>query len=314
MSPSDNNKIDNIQPLDQGVRLRKWATYASVSTAVVLIVAKLFAYFLTDSVSLLSSLMDSTMDAFASIVMMIGVHHAVRPADQDHRYGHGKFEALASMTQAMFIAGSGMFLIFESLHRFVSPQVIQNSMTGIWVMIFAIAMTFLLLAFQRHVIAKTNSVAIAADSLHYKADLLINLAVIVAILLSKVTLWPYFDPVFAMVIAVILMRGAWEIGQQSIDILADKELSQEQRDRIYEVVLANPRVLGMHDLRTRTSGLRDFIEMHMELDGAMTVSDAHNISDEIEDVLHEEFPTSEIMIHQDPHGIKEARLDDRIPG
>ncbi len=313
MSASDNNN-KTIPSVDNGARLRKWATYASVSTAAVLIVVKLIAYFLTDSVSLLSSLMDSTMDAFASIVMMIGVHHAVRPADEDHRYGHGKFEALASMTQAVFIAGSGVFLIFESLHRFVSPKVIQNSMTGIWVMIFAIAMTFLLLAFQRYVIAKTNSVAIAADSLHYKADLLINLAVIVAILLSKLTLWPYFDPIFAIAIAVILMRGAWEIGQQSIDILADKELSQEQRDRIYDIVLANPRVLGMHDLRTRTSGLRDFIEMHMELDGTMSVSDAHDISDEIEAVLHAEFPSAEVMIHQDPHGIDEARLDDRIPG
>jgi ferrous-iron efflux pump FieF len=313
MSLSDNN-IENLAPVDEGVRLRKWATYASVSTAVVLIVAKLMAYLLTDSVSLLSSLMDSTMDAFASIVMMIGVHHAVRPADEDHRYGHGKFEALASMTQAMFIGGSGVFLIFESLHRFVSPQIIQNSMTGIGVMIFAIVMTFLLLGFQRYVIAKTNSVAIAADSLHYKADLLINLAVIVAILLSKFTLWPYFDPVFAIAIAVILMRGAWQIGQQSIDILADKELSQEQRDRIYEIVLASSRVLGMHDLRTRTSGLQDFIEMHMELDGSMSVSDAHDISDEIEGLLIAEFPNAEIMIHQDPHGIKEARLDDRIPG
>jgi ferrous-iron efflux pump FieF len=314
MSPSDNHKSDKTQLVDEGVRLRKWATYASVSTAVVLIVAKLMAYFLTDSVSLLSSLMDSTMYAFASIVMMIGVHHAVRPADEDHRYGHGKFEALASMTQAMFIAGSGVFLIFESLHRFVNPQIIQNSMIGIWVMIFAIIMTFLLLGFQRYVIAKTNSVAIAADSLHYKADLLINLAVIVAIVLSKFTLWPYFDPVFAIAIAVILMRGAWEIGRQSIDILADKELSQEQRDRIYEIVLATPSVLGMHDLRTRTSGLQDFIEMHMELDGSMSVSDAHDISDQIEDLLHAEFPNAEVMIHQDPHGIKEARLDDRIPG
>ena len=293
-------------------RLRKWATYASVSTATVLIITKLVAYVLTDSVSLLSSLMDSTIDAFASIVMMIGVHHAVQPADREHRFGHGKFEALASMTQAVFIAGSGVFLVYESLRRFVSPQQIHHSGIGIGDMVFAIVLTFMLLAFQHYVIRKTGSVAIAADSLHYKGDLLINLAVIAAILLTGYTAWPYFDPLFAIVIAAVLLVGAWKIGQQSIDILADRELSEAQRREIYDIVLAHDQVRDMHDLRTRTSGLQEFIEFHMEIDGLMTVHDAHTITEHIEDRLHEAFPGSEVIIHQEPHGIDDERLDDRV--
>ena len=231
MTRANPNFADSTEA-DSQIGLRKWATYASVSVAITLIAVKLAAFLLTDSVALLSSLLDSTIDAFASIILLIGVRHATQPPDAEHRFGHGKFESLASLAQAVFIFGSALFLIFEALGRFVSPREIHNSTIGIGVMVFSILLTGLLLLFQRYVVRKTGSVAIASDSLHYRADVLMNLAVIAALLLASYTAWPYFDPIFAMAIALILLKGAWEIGTQSIDILMDRELPEADRQKI----------------------------------------------------------------------------------
>lgn len=297
---------------ESSIRLRKLATYASVATALVLVVTKLAAYLLTDSVSLLSSLVDSTMDGFASLIMMVGMWHATQPADKEHRFGHGKYEALASMAQAVFIFAAGIFLVYEALHRFVTPQPIQHSAIGIGVMVFAIVLTIMLMVFQRYVIRKTQSIGIAADSLHYAGDLFINLSVIAAIVLTHYFSWPYFDPVFAVIIALILLRGAWQIGAGSIGILADKEFDESQRNRIYQLVLAVPGVEDMHDLRTRSSGLHDFIELHIEIDGSMSVRKAHDITEQIEASIYDEFENAEVLIHPEPLGINDERLDDRL--
>ncbi len=199
-------------------RLMRAATYASVTVASLLILIKMSAWFVTGSLSLLSSLVDSILDAGASLVNLIAVRHALQPADKEHRFGHGKAEALASLAQAAFIAGSGVFLLLESVDRFVKPQEISNSDTGIGVMVIAIIMTLLLVGFQTYVVKKTNSIAISADSLHYRADILVNVAVIISLILSAKLQWTMADPIFALWIILYKSIGAYKNGGQAVEV------------------------------------------------------------------------------------------------
>ena len=295
--------------LQTNMRLKRMATTASITVATLLIIAKVTAFWLTNSVSLLSSLMDSFFDLLASLVTLLGVIHAASPADEDHRYGHGKLEALAALAQSVFVFGSSLFLIVESARRFITPETVKNADIGIIVMLLSIILTGCLITFQKYVVRKTKSVAISADRLHYTGDLLMNAAVITALLLAKYTGWIYFDPLFAVIIAGILIRGAWGILISSSDILMDKELPEEDRRRIAEIVTAHPHVESIHDLRTRSTGERIFIEFHLELDGGMSLNRAHDITEEIENLLYAQFPTSEILMHQEPAGIEDHRLD-----
>lgn len=300
----------NVSPLE--AKLRKRATNLSVSVAVILIVAKLIAYVQTDSVSILSSLLDSTLDAVVSLIMLFSVRAAMSPADSDHRFGHGKLEPLASLGQAFFIGASAIFLVFEALSKLANPDVVNAPALGIFVMLLSMAMTSVLIVYQTYVIKKTNSMAIKADRLHYKGDLLMNAGVIGALLLSQYTDFPYFDPAFAIVVAVILINSAWKIGLDSVDMLMDKELPEADREKIETLVTLHPKVFSIHDLRTRSSGVQCFIEFHLEMDGHMSLMQAHDVTEEIELQLYKAFPTAEVLIHQEPAGIDDDRLDDRI--
>ena len=288
-------------------RLMRRATYASVGVAVILIGAKLFAYLMTDSVSLLSTLLDSLLDAAASLVNLVAVRTALTPADAEHRFGHGKAEPLAALGQSAFIAGSALFLLVEAGNRVVNPSPIQNSGIGLVVMVFSIAATFLLVLFQRHVIRLTNSVAIRADSIHYVSDLLVNGAVIASLLIWREFGWALADPIFAASVGLYILFTAWRITRGSLDLLMDRELPDSARLRIREIALANPAVRELHDLRTRSSGQATFIQFHLELDGAMALIQAHAVSDEVEDAILMEFPGAEIIIHEDPAGVPERR-------
>lgn len=292
--------------VDAGPLMRQ-ATYASVAVALILIGAKLFAYLMTDSVSLLSTLLDSLLDAAASLVNLVAVRTALTPADAEHRFGHGKAEPLAALGQSAFIAGSALFLLVEAGNRVVNPSPIQNSGIGLAVMVFSIAATFLLVLYQRHVIRLTNSVAIRADSIHYVSDLLVNGAVIVSLLLWREFGWKLADPIFAASVGLYILYTAWRITRGSLDLLMDRELPDSARQRIREIVLANPVVRELHDLRTRSSGQATFIQFHLELDGAMALTQAHAVSDEVEDAILLEFPGAEIIIHEDPAGVPERR-------
>lgn len=283
-------------------RLLRWATRASVAVACVLIVTKLGAWLLTDSVSVLSSLIDSVLDAIASVINLVAVAHALTPADREHRFGHGKAEPLAGMAQAAFIAGSAVFLLFEAGHRLFHPRPVMAGEIGIAVMVFSIVATFALVSFQRFVARRTGSVAISADSLHYKGDLLANCAVIAALLLSSGLGWVYADPILAAGVAIYILIGAWGIVGQSLDQLMDRELPDEQRARIRAIAMAHGDVIDVHDLRTRASGLQTFIQLHLELDGALRLVEAHAIADRVETEIMNEFPGAEVIIHQDPAG------------
>ena len=283
------------------------ATYASVTTAGILIVAKLGAWLATDSVSLLSTLIDSVLDAVASVVSLLAVRQSLTPADREHRFGHGKAEPLAALGQAAFITGSAVFLVIEAIHLLVSPRPIQNTTLGIAVMVFSIVLTLGLVQFQRYVVRQTKSVVIRADSLHYLGDLLVNAAVIVALLAASMLGWVILDPLFAMAIAAYIIYTAWTIGRDALNMLMDRELPDDERDRIQKIVRAHPEVVDMHDLRTRTSGRQMFIQLHLELNGDLTLWDAHTISDQVEAQLKAAFPGAEVIIHEDPHGVIEER-------
>lgn len=296
--------IPQAQPTapEETAKLLRLATYASISVALILIVSKLIAWGLSDSVSLLATLIDSVLDALASLINLIAVRHALTPADKEHRFGHGKAEALAGLSQSMFIAGSAGFLLLEAGRRLINPIAVEQAGIGISVMVFSIVATLLLLGFQGHVIKKTNSTAIKADALHYRTDVLVNGSVILALWLS-VQGWEGFDALFACGIGIYILYSAWEIISVSYDHLMDRELPDEQREQIKQLVLEHKSARGLHDLRSRHSGTMTFIQLHLELDDDLSLLAAHKISDEVEMRLLEAFPGSEIIIHIDPQSV-----------
>ena len=292
----------------EAARLMRLATYASVAVASFLILIKLAAWLYTDSISLLSTLIDSLLDAVASLINLFAVRQALLPADREHRFGHGKAEPLAALGQTAFIAGSALFLIFEAGQRLFDPRPVLHSEIGIAIMVVAIVVTFALTRYQAYVVRRTGSFAIKADSLHYLGDILVNGAVIVALLLASETGWTVADPLFGLAIAAYIMFNAWRIVRGSLDLLMDRELSEDARARIREIALANPEVRDLHDLRTRSSGRRSFIQVHIEMDGDLTLYRAHAVADEVEAALREAFPGAEVIIHQDPHGLDEGHV------
>lgn len=289
------------------VRLMRLATYASVSVATVLIITKIFAWAMTESVSLLSTLLDSVLDVLASLVNLFAVYHATQPADREHRFGHGKAEPLAGLAQSAFITGSGLFLLIEAGDRLMRPRPVVNTDIGYAVMVLAIVLTILLVAFQKYVVRRSGSIAIGADSLHYQTDVMINGSVILSLFLASRFGWHLADPLIAIGIAGYLIYGAVQIGRQALDILMDRELAEDDRERIRALALAHPEVKGLHDLRTRSSGIHVFIQFHLEMDGGMRLEDAHEVSEAVEQEVRDAFPNSEVIIHEDPENVVEPR-------
>ena len=281
-------------------RLMRNATYASVSVACTLIVIKVIAYILTGSVALLSSLIDSSLDAIASIVNLLAVRHSLTP-DEDHRFGHGKAEPLAGLGQAAFIIASSLFLVFQALNRLVTPRPVDHGMIGIIVTVVSLLFTIALVRYQKHVVAKTGSLAVAADSIHYLSDIILNLSVIAALVCSAYLGWPKADPIFALGIAVYIIYSAWTIVINAYNQLMDREMPESDRDRIIRIAKQHPEVVSLHELRTRTSGKDIFIQMHLEMNGEITLNTAHRIADEVEDEIRQAFPGADILIHQDPY-------------
>jgi len=293
---------------DESGKLMRWATYASVAVAFFLIIIKMIAYVFTGSVAILSSLIDSFLDLIASAINLFAVKHALVPADHDHRYGHGKAEAIAGLVQAAFITGSSIFLIFEAVNRFYHQQPVENGTVGIVVMVITILLTGILVKFQRYVVTNTGSIAITADSLHYVGDLLLNSSVIVALILTIYFDWQMADPIFALLIAAFILKSAWEIIRQSLAQLMDQELPDDLREKIKMIVLQHPEVLNMHELRTRSSGRQIFIQLHLEMDGELKLREAHQIANEVEVEIYKEFPNAEVIIHEDMEGLHEHEL------
>ena len=289
-------------------QLMRRATYASITVAALMILVKLVAWLATGSVSMLSSLLDSLLDAAASLVNLLAVQQALVPADREHRFGHGKAEPLASLGQAAFITGSAVLLLIEALQHLLTPQPVTNTGLGIAVMVFAVLVTFALVRYQQYVIRRTGSLVVSADEFHYRSDLILNGSVILSLLATTYLGWVYIDPIFGAAIGLWIIYGAWQVAQKAVIQLMDRELPDEARARIRQIAMRHPQVKAVHDLRTRAAGRTAFIQVHLEMDGKMTLEEAHRISDAVEAELLAAFPQAEVLIHQDPEGVDEPRL------
>lgn len=278
------------------------AAMASLTVASILLLLKAVALWRTGSVAMLGSLADSTLDLVASLVILLGVRWAAMPPDHQHRFGHGKAEALASLFQVTLITMAAIGLAWESLHRFGGGHATRAPETGIGVSVVAILLSFALVAYQKHVIARTGSLAISSDSLHYKSDLFLNLSVIAALVLDHYMGIGGADQAFGLGIALWLGRAAWKSATDAVDHLMDKEWPVEERRHFLEVALRHPELRGIHDMRTRTSGAARFVQFHVSVDPDMTVRHAHKVMDQLEEALRRDFPGVEILIHPDPDG------------
>ena len=282
--------------------LTRSAAIASIAVAVVLVVVKSWASWRTGSTAMLGSLADSGLDLIASLATLTGVWIASMPADQDHRFGHGKAEALAAIFQVMLIALSAFGIAIRAIVQLAKGGQTAAAGEGIAVSAIAILLTLALLAWQGYVIRRTRSLAIETDHLHYKSDLLLNLAVIAALALDQYAGFGLADPLFGLAIAAWLGWGAWQAAKDAVDDLMDREWPEEKRLAFVEAAARHPELSNLHDLRTRTSGNRDFVQFHVDMPPGMTVARAHDIIERVEQDLCRQFPGMELLIHIDPQG------------
>ncbi|MDF2178697.1 cation diffusion facilitator family transporter [Aliiglaciecola sp. CAU 1673] len=294
----------------------KLASSCAVFAAISMILVKIWAWYVTDSASMLASLTDSVFDVAASLINFFVIRYALMPADEDHKFGHGKAESLAGLAQSAFIFGSGLLLVLHAVDALKSPQPLNRPELAIYATLFSVFMTLALVMVQRIAIARTRSLAVRADSLHYQSDLLMNSAVLVALWLST---QGYFamDAWFAIGIALYLMWGAWGIAKDSADTLMDKEMPEDIVRQVEQIANAHPHVHGIHDIRTRQSGRTIFVQFHLELDDDLKLVDAHGIADKVEAAVVREIPDAQVLIHQDPlsvakkNGVHKAPSDDK---
>lgn len=283
------------------------AAISSTSTALILVVIKLYAWLVTDSSAMLASTTDSILDLFASIMSIVILRFALAPADKEHTFGHGKAESLAGLVQASFVLGSAIILIFSGVSRLLNPQPIVQGEVAIWVTIISILLTLILVGFQRYVIKRTGSIIISGDALHYQSDLLLNLGVLAAIVLSQ-GYWLQADGVFTIAVALYLVFGASQIMVQSVSQLMDSELSDEDLAQIKAIVSAHKQAKGIHELRTRQSGVQRFVQFHLELSDELSLLEAHGIGDEIEAKICQLLAPCEVFIHHDPSSVVQDEL------
>ncbi len=294
--------IESATSPSERSKLTARAALASIAMAVTLIVLKGWAAYRTDSTAMLGSLADSGLDLVASLVVLLGVRIAAQPADFDHRFGHGKAEALAALTQIILITISAIFIAARAVQRLVNGAQTADAELGIGVSMVAMALTVGLISYQRHVVRRTGSLAIGTDRLHYSSDLLLNGSVIVALALDQYARLTGADAVFGLLIASWLLWGAWKASSIAFDQLMDREWPDELRERFLAAAKEYPELAGLHDFRTRTSGTHYFAQFHVWVPADWTVQEAHDRLDRVEEELQQRFPNTEILIHVDPEG------------
>jgi len=286
-----------------GVLMRR-AAWASVSVSLFLVGIKAFAYFASHSVAMLASLADSALDLFTSSINLFAIRQALTPADAEHRFGHGKAEPLAGLAQGAFITASALFLVIQAVNRILAPEPIEHSIAALVVMCIAIACAIGLILYERRVVAATGSLAVEADQTHYFADLVTNIGVVLALLLSSFLGWTLADPLIAIAVSGVMLWTALGVGRQSFNQLMDRELPDEERARICRIAQSHRAVKNVHDLKTRMAGLSTFIQLHLALDPEISLAEAHVISDAVERALFEAYPGADVIIHQDPAGLE----------
>lgn len=290
---------------EQHARLLRLATNASLSVALTLVLTKAVAWWLSGSVSLLAGLTDSLLDSAASLLNLLAVRFALKPADDDHRFGHGKAESLAGLAQAMFIGASAVLVGVQAVEHLRQPHPLGAQGLGIAVMVLSLALTLALLALQNHVVKITHSTAVRADSLHYRSDLLLNGSILVALALASQG-WERVDGFFGLGIALYILWSAVSIARESVAVLMDQEVSPQVGEHMHQLACAVPGVLGVHDLRTRISGSHWYVQLHLELPGELPLSQAHALSERVEQAIIEAYPRAEVLVHADPIEVVQA--------
>ena len=277
----------------------KRAACLAIFTAFFLVSIKAIAWWKTGSVSILAAITDSLLDLLASFTNMLILRFALMPADDNHSFGHGKAESLASLAQGMFICGSVVFLFLQGIQRLHSPEITDHNIWGIAVTIVSVIMTAILVSFQKYTIKRTDSPAIKADSLHYQTDLFMNLGILIALVISYYG-FVMADAICALIIAVYILINALKMVAESVQMLLDVALPEEEIAEIKKIAQRHPKVLGVHDIKTRRAGAVRFIQLHLELEDNLPLMMAHDITEELEQELQQAFPNSDIMIHQEP--------------
>jgi ferrous-iron efflux pump FieF len=275
------------------------ATTASIVIAATLIAIKAAGWFMTDSVSLLSSMIDSMLDVGTSVINFMAVRSAWRPADHDHRFGHGKAEPLAGLFQSAFMIGAAILVLAEAGSRLAEPQPIRFAVEGVWIMSISLVMTVGLVLLQRKAVRMSGSLAVDADSMQYTSDILSNLAVIVALVAGFSGL-NWADPAIGGMVALFLLYSAVKVGRNSVSVLMDQELPESDSQRIIELTMKNASVIGIHRLRTRSSGVHRFAEIELIMDGGMLMRESHTICHQVMDSIRAEYPDLDITIHPEP--------------
>jgi len=286
-------------PQETTARLLRLATRASLAVAMLLVAGKAGVWILTGSLSVLASLVDSCLDAAASLLNLVAVRFSLTSADRDHPFGHGKAESLAGLGQALLIGCSALFVVARAVERFNHPKPLAEVWVGIAVMVAAMLVTIGLVVYQRRVVALTGSTAIKADSLHYASDLYTNLGTVLVLALSGLG-WNWLDPLVGVLIALIVIHSAWQIACESVQMLLDHHLSSDTEAEIARLALAHEKVMGVHDIRTRRSGQTRIVQLHLELAGELSLTEAHQVTKEVEMKIRALVPQADIIIHQDP--------------
>ncbi|GAB5470353.1 MAG: cation diffusion facilitator family transporter [Rhodospirillales bacterium] len=286
---------------DEKARLLRIVTWASVGTASFLVLLKLYAWSVTESLSLMATLIDSFLDVCASLVTFVAVRQALVPPDAEHRFGHGKAEPLAALAQSAFVAGSALFLLIEAVRRLIDPHPVVDTAVGYAVLVIAILASLALTLGQSYVAKRTGSLAIKADRLHYASDMAVNAAVILALVVVEVFGWPAADALFAIAIGLFILYTALGLARSALDMLLDRELPDAQRQAILREIEGTGELAGWHDLRTRASGSMAFVQLHIELDGRIALVESHRIAEDLEQRIAAALGSAEVIIHQDPY-------------
>jgi ferrous-iron efflux pump FieF len=287
------------------------AALCSLAVGLSIVALQLYAYFQTNALVMLASMLESVGDAIAAATVFWALRIAHRAPDKNHRWGHGKAEPLVTLGQATFIAGSGIYFLIQSFFRLLEPQSVEATGIGITVMVISSILILALLIYQHRIVDKTHSMSIKADFLHYMNDMLVNIVVIIALLVAGMGM-DWFDGAASMLISFYILYSAWKLARGAAQQLMDLEMKDEDRHLISEIILAHHGVSGMHDLRTRQSGPDIFIDAHVEMSGDLSLYDAHHITELLEAALRRRYANAQIILHQEPAGIEDEKLDETI--
>lgn len=293
---------------------KKLAVYASVFVSVLLFLIKTFGALLTGSLAIFSSLVDSLSDIVASSISFIAVRISLKPASCDYRYGYFKAESLSALVQSVFIATSGAFVLYSGIDRLLHHQVLTQTTTGLVVMFISLAATIALIIFQNYVSKNTSSPAIKADMGHYVVDILTNLGIILSLLIVEQFHLEWIDTVTAILMAFYLIYYAFQIAKEALHSLMDKELPLQIRQNVINFIKSTNEIKGYHDFRSRDMGGVYYFEIHLEFEGKLSLLKVHELTEEVEQKIKSAYPQAQVLIHEDPFGIKEDRLDDTLNG